>query len=179
MKNDMKSSGSIDEKPIDKRKFFRWVKRRNPDHFDLLNQCVIRLAETMEPFGFRWVDISTDVGPVLGHIVSFEKKLPERRFSYVMICFDHTGKLTYLVDFAVKQDHEPFQWLRAGYMSKLEEEDSSDVWWGPRWYHFDKRKIFRASWDILLGNVPQIVDFLQNGNEHLYVWKSKYVVDQM
>ncbi|WP_156025002.1 hypothetical protein [Sphingomonas phyllosphaerae] len=143
-------------------KVVRWTRKNFPGDTEIIANCTASLASKLAALGFDEKEkcaegLSTQVNS------QYFERIGDGYLYYINIIFDKWGPLKFQVNFAAKEGHEPYKWIRAGSLSRDKKEDMSSRWWGASWMNLSKEKAFLKAWTTLEENIMAIVAFLLHG----------------
>jgi len=145
-----------------KKAFLRWSAKGDDDFQLIAAYAVNLLVPVMEKAGFKWVETSPD-GFKTSHFMIDMERRTESGIECVTYNFDKYRKYKFSITCTVSESSSPFKRNVISRLVKYKSELDKASWWGASKLSLNKEKSFKKEVDKVATLLPQILNFLSNG----------------
>ena len=137
---------------------------------------LLRAAESLTSIpiehGFEIRSEAFDSSDPPPYALNLERNLPTGVTDFIYIGFDKHHRARFQILFGTKETPPPHHWVRSGVLvCKKESGLHEHSWWGAKWWHPKKVKVFRDQALEAAKLTPQILEYLDKGTagSHIFV----------
>lgn len=150
--------------------FERWLKKGTSEYRDAIRVAIDVFQPFMESNGFEWVEKCPDRSKPQVNSMEFHRKNADGNLEMVIFLFDKNQRYRFQVFSMVKEDVEPYRWIKAGDIVRFQSELDKARWWEVKWWQMNKPKAFRVNVEKISKLLPSLIEFLKTDKTHPNLW---------
>ena len=127
----------------------------------------------LEGAGFEWVEKAFYGYNAQANSIATQRERIEGQIEFITTYFHMHRHLKFQVISGVVEKgppDKPRKWFRAGDIVRYQSELDRAKWWGPKWWHVNKTRVYESHVKKVETILPELINFLTTGEATPNIW---------